>query len=314
MAAINTCSDFGVVPLFLKCVCVFIVYYNLCIGYLVCFQFLAIVYVQEFRVYGYLDEILSGYVTLFKKYLLAWSYFDYILRCLLRCFVSICLMKLSVSHWGQRPIVLIFYSPLLNTLPGKQEAFVFLNEFKGFLRSRKLIPKPYESNTFHPTSGTAAAAAKSLQSCPTLCDTIDGSPLGSSVPGILQARILEWVAVSFSNAWKWKVKVKRLSRARLLATPWTAAFQAPLSMGFSRQEYWSGLPLPSPKLLVLGRVEYADKDGLQWSWVSFDNVIRFWVGVISGLSLKLRNKVVGRESFLPFFFCSSPLMISGASI
>ena len=70
MAAINTCSDFGVVPLFLKCVCVFIVYYNLCIGYLVCFQFLAIVYVQEFRVYGYLDEILSGYVTLFKKYLL----------------------------------------------------------------------------------------------------------------------------------------------------------------------------------------------------------------------------------------------------
>ena len=119
-----------------------IVYYSLCIGYLVCFQFLAVVYVQEFRVYGYLDEILSGYVRLFKKYILAWSYFDYILRCLLKCFVSICPMKLSVSHWGQRPIVLIFYSPLLNTLPGKQEAFVFLNEFKGFLRSRKLIPSP----------------------------------------------------------------------------------------------------------------------------------------------------------------------------
>ena len=92
----------------------------------------------------------------------------------------------------------------------------------------------------------AAAAAKSLQSCPTLCDPIDGSPLGSSVPGILQARILEWVAISFSNAWKWKVKVKLLSHARLLATPWTAAYQAPPSMGFSRQEYWSGLPLPSP--------------------------------------------------------------------
>ena len=92
----------------------------------------------------------------------------------------------------------------------------------------------------------ATATAKSLQSCPTLCDPIDGSPLGSSVPGILQARILEWVAISFSNAWKWKVKVKSLSRARLLATPWTAPYQAPPSMGFSRQEYWSGMPLPSP--------------------------------------------------------------------
>ena len=94
---------------------------------------------------------------------------------------------------------------------------------------------------------TAAAAAKSLQSCPTLCDPIDGSPPGSPVPGILQARTLEWAAISFSNAWKWKVKVKSLSRVRLLATPWTAAHQAPPSMGFSRQEYWSGMPLPSPK-------------------------------------------------------------------
>ena len=92
----------------------------------------------------------------------------------------------------------------------------------------------------------AAAAAKSLQSCPTLCDPIDGSPPGSPVPGILQARTLEWVAISFSNAWKWKNKVKSLSRVQLLATPWTAAHQAPPSMGFSRQEYWSGLPLPSP--------------------------------------------------------------------
>ena len=92
----------------------------------------------------------------------------------------------------------------------------------------------------------AATAAKSLQSCPTLCDPIDSSPLGSSVPGILQARILEWVAISFSNAWKLKVKVKSLSRVRLSATPWTAAYQAPPSMGFSRQEYWRGLPLPSP--------------------------------------------------------------------
>ena len=90
-----------------------------------------------------------------------------------------------------------------------------------------------------------AAAAKSLQSCPTLCDPIDGSPPGSPVPGILRARTLEWVAISFSNAWKWKVKVKSLSRVWLLVTPWTAAFQAPPSMGFSRQEYWSGVPLPS---------------------------------------------------------------------
>ena len=88
--------------------------------------------------------------------------------------------------------------------------------------------------------------AKSLQSCQTLCDPIDSSPPGSPVPGILQARTLEWVAIFFSNAWKWKVKVKSLSRIRLPVTPWTAAYQAPPSMGFSRQEYWSGVPLPSP--------------------------------------------------------------------
>ena len=81
-----------------------------------------------------------------------------------------------------------------------------------------------------------AAAAKSLQSCPTLCDPIDGNPPSSPVPGILQAGTLEWVAISFSNAWKWKVKVKSLSHVRLFATPWTAATQAPPSMGFSRQE------------------------------------------------------------------------------
>ena len=89
-------------------------------------------------------------------------------------------------------------------------------------------------------------AAKSLQSCLTLCNPRDGSPPGSPIPGVLQARTLEWVAISFSNAGKWKVKVKLLSRVRLLATPWTAAYQARPSMGFSRQEYWSGVPLPSP--------------------------------------------------------------------
>ena len=91
-----------------------------------------------------------------------------------------------------------------------------------------------------------SAAAKSLQSCPTLCDPIEGSPPGSPVSGIPQARTLEWVAISFSNAWKWEIKVKSLSRVWLFLTPWTAAHQAPPSMGFSRQEYWSGVPLPSP--------------------------------------------------------------------
>ena len=89
-------------------------------------------------------------------------------------------------------------------------------------------------------------AAKSLQLYLTLCDPIDGSPPGSPVPGILQARTLEWVAISFSNAWKWKVKVKSLSRVQPSVTAWTAAFQAPPSMRLSRQENRSGVPLPSP--------------------------------------------------------------------
>ena len=92
----------------------------------------------------------------------------------------------------------------------------------------------------------AAAAAKSLQSCPTLCDPLDDSQPGFPIPGILQARTLEWVAISFSNAWKWKVKGKSLSHVWLFATPWAAANQAPPSVGFSRQEYWSGVPSLSP--------------------------------------------------------------------
>ena len=104
------------------------------------------------------------------------------------------------------------------------------------------------NRTLKAQSKWACLLAKSLQSCPTLCDPIDGSPPGFPVPGILQARTLEWVAISFSNAWKWKVKVKSLSCVWFLATPWTAAYQAPPSMGFSRQKYWSGVPLPSPKV------------------------------------------------------------------
>ena len=100
---------------------------------------------------------------------------------------------------------------------------------------------------------SAAATAKSLQSRLTLCDPIDSSLPGSPVPGILQARTLEWVSTSFSNAWNWKVKVKSLSRVQLSATPWTAAYQTPPSTGFSRQEYWSGVPLPSPLIRVGSR-------------------------------------------------------------
>ena len=109
------------------------------------------------------------------------------------------------------------------------------------------IPVSSKSNAKECSTAAAAAAAKSLQSRPTLCDPIDGSPPGSAVPGILQARTLEWVAIAFSIVWKWKVKVKSLSLVWFVATPWTADYQAPPSMGFSRQEYWSGLPLPSPK-------------------------------------------------------------------
>ena len=110
--------------------------------------------------------------------------------------------------------------------------------------------KIYHFNQSSAYNSMVAAAAKSLQSCLTLCDPIDSSPLGSSVPGILQARTLEWVAISFSNAGKRKVKVKLLSRVQLSATTWTAAYQAPPSMGFSRQEYWSGVPLPSPNSMA----------------------------------------------------------------
>ena len=103
-----------------------------------------------------------------------------------------------------------------------KEAFLLsitLQEENSYLKLRYVLSLSYQ----------AAAAAKSPQSCLTLCDPIDGSPPGSPVPGILQARTLEWVAVSFSSSWQWKVKVKSLSRVRLFVTPWTAAYQAPPS-------------------------------------------------------------------------------------
>ena len=126
----------------------------------------------------------------------------------------------------------------------------------------------------------SAAAAKSLQLCPALCDPIDSSPPGSAVPGILQARTLEWVAISFSNVGKWKVKVKSLSCVRLFTTPWTAAYQAPPSMGFSRQEYWSGVPLPSLSQRTPRRHRYGrfsprvSNEKQQWFWNSVPEVER----------------------------------------
>ena len=151
----------------------------------------------------------------------------------------------SISTYNEHPGLISFRMDWLDLLAVQ-------GTLKSFLQHHSSKASILQHSAFfiiqlsHPYMTTAAAAAKSLQSCPTLCNPIDSSPRGSSVPGILQARILEWVAISFSNAWNLKVKGKSLSCARLLATAWTAAYQAPPSMGFSRQEYWSGVPLPSP--------------------------------------------------------------------
>ena len=153
------------------------------------------------------------------------------------------------NHWNTREVWSSFHM-LIGQFKVPLLCYVslsFVHCPTEFLRSYLYI---LDINSLSSTCIVAAAAAKSLQLCPTLCDPIDGSPPGSSVPGILQARTLEWVAISFSNAWKWKVKGKSHSRVWLLATPWTTAHQAPPSMGFSRQEYWSGVPLPSPTCIV----------------------------------------------------------------
>ena len=144
----------------------------------------------------------------------------------------------------------------------------------------------------------AAAAAKSLQSCPTLCDPIDGSPPGSPIPGILQERTLEWVAISFSSAWKWKVKVKSLSHVWLFTTTWTAAYQAPPPVGFSRQEYWSGLPLPSPKKAEHQRINAFKRGAGEDSrvlWRSNQSILKAINPEYSleGLILKLKLQYLG---------------------
>ena len=143
-------------------------------------------------------------------------------------------------------------------------------------------------------AAAAAAAAKSLQLCPTLCDPIDGSPPGSPVPGILQARTLEWVAISFSNAWKWQVKVKLLSHVWPLATPWTAAYQTPPTMGVSRQEHWSGLPFPSSFMAAV-TMKFCSDFGAQES-----NSI-----TVSVVSPSICCEVMGRDAMILFFWTLS---------
>ena len=137
---------------------------------------------------------------------------------------------------------------------------------------------------------------------------IDGSPPGSPIPGILQARTLEWVPISFSNAWKWKVKVKSLSRAWLLVTPWTAAYQAPPSVGFSRQEYWSGVPLPSPLALLVkqklirykGRhfqyVLSRDRKKYVYRWLWYKVIV---LNVIRQIRMQVYTRLEEKKAVLP---------------
>ena len=159
--------------------------------------------------------------------------------CLLRCFNHV---QLFATH-GLQPTRLLCSGDSLS----KNTRVICHALFQGIVPTQRPNPHLLWLLNWHAGSlPLVPPAAKSLQSYLTLCDPIEGSPSGSPVPGILQARTLEWVAISFSNVWKWKVKVKSLSRVRLFATPWTAAYQAPPSMGFSRQKYWSGVPFPSP--------------------------------------------------------------------
>ena len=150
--------------------------------------------------------------------------------------------------------------------------------------------------------------------CVQLCATPEmGSLPGSSVPGILQARTLEWVAISFSNAWKWKVKGKSLSSVQLFETPWTAAYQAPPSMGFSRQEYWSGVPLPSP-WIILSLINWKDVKYNAWCLtVEFNKLLLVTNFLCARLQTKWKRhwphwwSVVFKEG--NFIYCSNWLKL-----
>ena len=162
----------------------------------------------------------------------------------------------SLSRWCH-PAISSSIVPFSSCLQSFQASWSFkMSQF--FTSGGQNIGLSASASVF-PTN--AAAAAKLLQLCPTLCDPIDSSPPGSPVPGILQARTLEWVAVSFSNASKWKMKGKPLSHVRLFTTPWTAAHQAPPFMGLSRQEYWSGLHC------ILNSNEYSGLISFRMDWL-----------------------------------------------
>ena len=200
------------------------------------------------------------------------------------CLALSCLLapfRMAILHQGQCQRA----ATPVSSLSSQVEALLGLLSYTGFLGL--ILPPPFETifskswtlivipglvlapHCIPVSTSPDAAAAKSVQSCPTLCDPIDDSPPGYTIPGNLQSRTLEWVAIFFSNAWKWKVKVKSFSCVRLLATPRTAAYQTPPSMGFSRQEYWSGSPVPSlstsPNLLVISGHCFHPKD-VAGSW------------------------------------------------
>ena len=167
------------------------------------------------------------------------------------CMEGCCFTSWAVFQGSLRPSTDFYKYYILGWEGGEVNEHTYLHKFTTYLP--KFMNKENEpiwimqlwKLTTTKSSSNNWTAAKSLQSCPTLCDPTDGGPPGSPVPGILQARTLEWVVISFSSEWKWKVKVKSLSRVQLLVTPWTAAHQVTPSMGFSRQEYGSGVPLPS---------------------------------------------------------------------
>ena len=165
-------------------------------------------------------------------------------------FLFISRVGIHIKNWNWWIIWNLYFNILRNYQTTFQSNCIILHSHQQSMKAQllQILANTWYYLSFYCISPAAAAAAKSRQSCPSLCDPRDGSPGGSPVPGILQARTLEWVAISLSNAWKWKVKVKSLSRVWLLVTPWTAAYQAPPSMGFSRQEYWSGVPCLLPYL------------------------------------------------------------------
>ena len=182
---------------------------------------------------------------------------------------------------------------------------------------RGRLPTPdADSNLFYFVFLMAAAAAKPLQSCPTLCDLIDGGPPGSSVPRILQARTLEWVAISFSNARKWKGKVKSLSHVQLLATPWTAAHQAPPPMGFSRQESWSGVFLTAqdckcPDIIIKAWIPFKHIRTLLVQCVCAHSASRAWLLTLFTLWTVARQAPLSMGFSRQESWCGVPFPPSG---